>query len=315
MSAVKQDQALRPDVPQRFFEAIEGWAERLDTKNAELRRRIDALCEHYPSAERLAGELVTIEGSDARFVQRLQRQDWEEVWASMGKVWRARLETGEAQRWAWNPAREAWSEVGEEVAFRQDASPTSALIEALVVEPGEVSYPIIFSHDVEENHRAIARAAAMWLSKAAALQVAEALGGTRPEFEPCPRLEEAQAVGPERELMRQIDDFLTLDQAAHQVYRVHGRRRAPVEVRELREPGGGRLKLVVERAHLRLRQVRQARSAVVRKRHHVFVDPSPEETHDRYFASEEALDRAVESWLLAQLDQGYRVFEEHIEGA
>ncbi|TXD38409.1 hypothetical protein FRC98_05845 [Lujinxingia vulgaris] len=309
----------REEVPRRFFDDLEGWLGQLDAKNAALSARIEALCAEYPSAGRLQGELAKIEGSDQRFAARLRAWSWAESFGALLGEWRERLSAengGDRQAvWGWSEARQRFVVTGEGGDFRGSSSTCAELIEALVVEAGEVSYPIIFNHDVEVNHRAVARAAAMSLSKLAALRAGEEVGGASVAFEEDAASGEAREVVPERELVRQIEDFVTTDPRAHEQRWVTRRARGAVEERELREAGGARVRLVVERAHLRVRRIEQARSEVVRKRHHVFVDPAPEQVHDRYFASETALDEAVESWLRARIEAGFRVFEERVAEA
>ncbi|TXC76470.1 hypothetical protein FRC91_06975 [Bradymonadales bacterium TMQ1] len=304
----------REEVPRRFYDELEGWLGLLDAKNAALRTRIDALSAAYPSAVKLARELETIEASDRRFAGRLRDWPWGESFGAMLGEWRERLSAEDgADRsvvWSWSEAQQRFLAAGAGTGFRGGNSSCARLIEALVVEAGEVSYPIIFNHDVEMNHRAVARAAAMLLSKLAAQRAGEEVGGDSVAFEEDAGRGEAREVGSERELVRQIEDFVTTDPRAHEQRWVMERARGPVEERELREAGGARVRLVVERAHLRVRRIEQARSEVVRKRHHVFVDPAPEQVHDRYFASEEALDEAVERWLCERIEAGFRVFAE-----
>src|SRR5690554_3274871 len=159
----QENETPRGHVPRRFFEKLEGWLEALDAKNAEVRARVDALCADYLSAQRLHSELEKIEGSDARFAKRLREWPWEESFSAMLDAWRERLSAQNKVEtpvvWGWSETQQRWSSGAEGDGFRQKASLASGLIEALVVEAGEVSYPIIFNHDVEENHRAIARAA------------------------------------------------------------------------------------------------------------------------------------------------------------
>lgn len=309
----------REEVPRRFYEDLEGWLGRLDAKSAALDARIEALCAEYPSAARLARELETIVASDERFAGRLRDWPWDESFGALLGEWRERLSAEDgADRgvvWSWSETRQRFVAAGEGGDFRAGSSTCARLIEALVVEAGEVSYPIIFNHDVEVNHRAVARAAAMRLSKLAAERAGAEVGQDSVAFEDDAARGEAREVGPERELVRQIEDFVTTDPQAHARRWVEGRARGAVEERELREAGGARVRLIVERAHLRVRRIEQARSEVVRKRHHVFVDPAPEQVHDRYFAHEEGLDEAVDRWLRERIEAGFRVFAERVDAA
>ncbi len=316
--------------------ALSREVQRLRRRDEEVRRLVEEVSRRYPSAERFFEDLQLLEQADRQFLELLEEIDWATQFESVRRQLEALVEApSDAERLVlcWESQGQHFYRDGRKATLL--AEPHQATVEVArwmddygsAVSPGSVygegvTYPILFSHEVEGNHRAVA-ASLGWTLVAVAAQTLESTkvelvaqdlemtlypGGDR-EVDELPGADEF-GFRKRGELWRRVEEFDQVDPEAHWQRwfgdrdKLHSRRQWT-----LREQGGATVRLEVRRDLCRLRILERPRSAVVRKRHRVFVDPSEEVVRDRYFADPQALDGALAEISKAKTEEGFRVVE------
>ncbi len=306
---------------------------RLLSRAKKLRQMVASLVEDYPTARQFADEVQSVAATDETVAARLRRWDWEEELVGLGEQLKRVFQSGDSSvvlELDWHDDLGLFIQRSPEPAWRTAAERPGVDVAELVdrlLETGDdrgknwaVSYPIIFSHQAEANHRAVARAIG-WAAVKMVSQKMVACEGEGPEavhfYRDGREVSDCDACdfgySARGELVRRIEAFEQVDPGAHWVFWMKNRESAPREVRELQEQAGTRIAVEVERPLRRLRVVESPPSKVVRKRHTVFVDACESRRRDRYFATEEALDKAVEDSLRRRIADGFRIVYERLE--
>lgn len=321
---------------------LERETDRLRGHRGRLRTMLDELLERYPTAHRLAGDVEALEAADAVFVGALRDIPWEDKASQVTAQLRAIVADGDdldqiALQWDDERGR-FWVDSAEPM-WRARAGQAGLDVDAIVAPtvdehsfcgdhgPG-VTYPLIFTHEVETNHRAVARTigwalvievAHGWLRRSQAgvalhFQWAHGQLSLRGDSELSQSMvPESHALGfsNKGELFRRLRDFEQVDPGAHWIWwKQHRPETLSESTRELRQHSGARLSIEVSDSLRRLRIIERARSTVVRKRHHIFVEPHQPRRFDRYFASEQALEQALQKTLKRRIDEGFRIVDE-----
>lgn len=324
-------------------EVVRRETDHLKWRGAALRRRLKELLRLYPSANTLQEEIDAQSAADEVFLAKLQKLDWGEELAAMEEQFRQiELEPDSPPTFTLK-----WSDEGDSFSLAADSPTWKSRAESAGIDlsqvisrqtevidddnaPAAVTYPIIFTHEVERNHRALARSIG-WALVVVAAQREVLRRGELIEI----RLEarnvdvvidgdlkiEADVVPPAKsfgfsqrgEIFRRLDDFVQTDEEAHLKCWVQDRERAPKELRVLREQGGAGVEVEVDRQLRRVREIEKGRSEVVRKRKHVFVDPAESYVRDRYLADEEGVDDVLEEVLRRRIEAGFRIRYERLE--
>ena len=324
-------------------EVVDREAERLSRRSDRLREAAEALRNRYPTAAEVAAEVEQIVGVDEALAERLQQRDWtgefEEVADQIDEL------LGDRERSAspvlhWSGDYGLFCQATTDPMWRIRQSRSCVDVARIVDEvigdvalvelrEQDVGYPILFTHQVEANQRAVARvigwslvlrAIIAWMDEAEDVTAVRIVGGPEeirlmPDAElSVDQVPEAEAFGfvARGDLFRRLEDFDQVDPGAHWTRWMEGRRRGARELRELREQGGARLRVELDRPLKRLRIIEQPRSTVVRKRHHVFVDAHATRCRDHYFATEEDLDTAIEEHLRERVDDGFRIVYQQV---
>ncbi|MFU8805477.1 MAG: hypothetical protein ACNA8W_16820, partial [Bradymonadaceae bacterium] len=249
-----------PVVTAAFFEHLDREIGRLERKNRRFEERLGGLEETHGESPHLRDALSSLKRSDEELIGRLRRQDWPVRANQLSELLaQGLMAQGPAATVASEDLDLFWSDEHAEVHLRKPARSAvpkwrqkaflrlDALIEdVLVPQKSSAAYPIIFSHDIEENHRLIVTAVVGALLELVLLDALEqkvsalkfAFGARREphliveggEVTRCEFIG-ADALGfrPERELARMLDDFVIYDSQAH--WTAFERRR--------RERGGG----------------------------------------------------------------------------
>lgn len=315
---------------------VEREAARLRERCAALEEALRPLVDAYPGAAQLQQEVAPALERDRRFAQCLERTDWTEALKELDQKLEAMGASGGVSgpiQWLWRGDEGTFrrhDEEGEPRSKRSQALAVAAVVEGAVgavVEPDGVSYPIIFTHQAQRNHRAV-QAAIGWALAAAVLDARDGLrgavlqagsvivevgeAGKRPAEIP-----EATAFGfVERgELWRRIEAFDEVDPQAHWEKWRRAVGGAGPTVWELRDHRGAWVTVAIDPAMRRLRVSTREASRAVRKRHHVFVDDAPRRHRDHFFGGVDALEEATGQALRATIDQGFRVVACEGDGA
>lgn len=316
--------------------------ERLRRECRCLTQALEAQRKRYPTAKRLAGEVEGLRSAHAAFLAQLEAMNWERVLGELGRQIEEMLreeESSETVVMRWESERGGFRpETTGPAWWRGDGwrVDVAKWVEArLEVDEGAkrhgegVTYPIIFTHQVRANHRAVARAVgwgATWVCLRRRLA-----DGDGPAVRLCHPDGELVVDGDgddERErpgaavfgyddrgeLLRRIEQFDEVDADAHWIRWMERRRRGRREYRVMRESGGTRLGIELDRQLRRLRLVERPESQVVRKRRHVFAEPQAARIDDRYVASGDELDAALEEEVARRIDEGYRIVRVDVEG-
>lgn len=334
----------------RNVELIEGIVDRetqrLARRGRTLKARLRDALERYPEAEQFVDEVDKAVGADEAFSDRLRHRGWKRDIEALGEQWREVVDgvgEGDALVLCWDGDYGVFRIEDQGGRWqrrrREGCIDVDEVVDELVegagrerVEGREVTYPILSGHQLAANHRAIARRVG-WALVVAAIgrhmeevgrpeqvflrggvdgEDVELSGHTAPVAESIPP---ASAFGfcECGELFRRIDEFDEVDPGAHCRRWVKDRRRAPKELRVLRDRTGARHRVELDRRLRRLRIAEQPGSTVVRKRHHVFVDPGAMRSRDRYFATEKALDSALVQCLKSRIEAGFRIVSEQFD--
>lgn len=317
---------------------------RLRTRGRQLLALLDEKLERYPSAQALVSDVDVVARAHRRAARALLEKHWspdlravaqqlDEQYSSGGQDGAMRL------RWDREYGVFCTDVDGPLWRVRQEGTCIDVMsgvedvveISETTGDHGEgVTYPIIFTHEIENNHEAVAQSIGWALLVAAAASKFDESGwadsvsierasktsvlkaGMESFLESIPPATDFGFRG-RGDLFRRLKDFDQTDPRAHWTRWMVRRQRAPRELRVMREQGGARLRIEIRRPLRRLRIVEQPRSTVVRKRHQVFVDESSARARDRYFASETELERAAEEELRSFIDDGFRIIYERLE--
>lgn len=336
-------------VPLSFHEHVGRELARLGEKNRVFGEQLDALRRQYGGGERLAGVLAALVESDEAFCRRVKGQPWEEHGARIeGRLLDALGRGGGEQG---RDLELYWSEEHPEIHLRAAQSRSTPLWrrralltfdelfkDLMVPVASSAAYPIIFTHDVDENHRSISTSLVTGLVEAVivhllgrgAIEVPRLVFGYGATGAPSLHWEQGAIVSFEyidaltpgfrrdRELLRLLEGYVDHDPQAH-VQAYDARRedmghRSSVEVVELVDPQGRALQLRLDRVEKRLAIRRREASDFVRKRKHVFVDPAPVGEDVLPEGGEEALEAAFRELLIERVEAGYRIVYEAQSG-
>lgn len=312
---------------------------RVEGRQRQWEQRLCRLEERYPSAASLRAELAPLFAREREFIARLKSAS--EQFAPLKERVEALLRSAAAQgasslSFVWH-LEEGFLAAGEQgPAWKRQPGEVIALddiVRELIVEGGSaqgVGYPIIFTHQGGEDQRAVAYALG-WanLLKAAQESLEQDPGLKEVRFELFRRqillrpsrplaiedFPSAQDFGfsEHGEIFRRIEDFTLTDPEAHRLKWLQDPGEARREIRVLRAQTGALLQVEVDRSLRRIRFIEQPLSQVIRKRTMVFVDPSPLEVEDRYFARESELSGALDKALGERIERGYRFVYELLE--
>jgi len=317
---------------------------RLRTRGRRLLGLLDETLGRYPTAQSLVSDVEIVVRAHRRAARALLETDWDlelrGVAKQLERQYSARGDdSAMSLRWDREYGVFCIDVDGPLWRVRDDGACVDAMsgVEAIVEvsettgEHGEgVTYPIIFTHEIENTHESVAQsigwallvgavaskfdesgwADSVIIERASTTSVLQA--GMESFLEYVPPATDFGFRG-RGDLFRRLKDFDQTDPGAHWTRWMVRRQRAPTEVRVMREQGGARLRIEMRRPLRRLRIVEQPRSTVVRKRHQVFVDESSARARDRYFASETELERAAEEQLRSFIDDGFRIIYERLE--
>ncbi len=318
-------------------------ARRLRQSRRRLSRKWSGLRERYPTADRLSADVEAVHKAYGGFLDAIGSMDWTGVLDGLGRQIDAVLDGAEQgdPTLNWDRDRGVFGGAGSELVWRGDEEMVVdvagwierplAVDEVSTGHGEKVSYPIIFTHQVEANLRAIARAIGWGATIVSAARRLRERGGDHKLV--LRRHGESFAIGAAStqalsrrptaedfgfddhgELFRRIDDFDQIDADAHWIRWMEKRQRAPQEVRILREQSGRRLRIEMDRQLRRMRIIDEPATAVVRKRRHVFAEPGKARIEDRYVAAVDDLDAALNAEIAHRLQDGFRIIHQEFKG-
>ena len=315
---------------------------RLEGRRLALEVAFKGLVSRFSGAEKLRPEIEAVGRSDRLFLDRVRAADFDD-W---GKTLRAEffemlaLEESEFERVELAFRDQAFVLVSGK-GNRERAKGTSeageankqkiggGLMERLLESekpPEMVSYPIIFTHEGEENQQAIA-ASILWAVMAEVVGEGPAQAdqkgrevilrgeGMVLQLKEAAKVAGDQIPGADRfgfvergEIFRRLEEFHRTDPEAHWDHWIGneepGQRR---EEYALREQGGALLHLEVEPKIGRVRERKRKRTEVIRKRMNLFVEEPTVATRDRYFSSSALLIEGLKSSLEEWVREGFRI--------
>ena len=312
---------------------------RLLLRARRLRDRVDQLQKHYEWAVDFAAEVRAEARADEHLASILRHWNWSGEEAAIEEQLAQVLEDASDPRRLhlyWDDDYGIFLPHSDLLVWRSRngrfAIDVDELADRILDRHGEsaearVTYPILLTHQVQINHRAVARAVA-WALVISAVErriendnnisticlrsgefSLEFDGSASPNGTAVPGAE-SFGYSAEGELERRIEEFDQVDPRAHWERWRRSRRREALERRTLRRQDGQQLVVELDRELRRLRLAESPASAVVRKRHRVFVDPRPAQIEDRYFADQDSLDAAVEEVLKHRIEAGYRLVDQ-----
>lgn len=314
--------------------------ERLQGRASSLESRLQKLLEAYESARRLVEDVESVAEAHRRFASAIEETDWSRRRRRIGdQLTRVLTEWSDQSDvvLAWDRQRGLFYADGDRPVWRARRQSPTIEVAAIVEEGIEVApdaeavgYPIVFTHELESNHRAVLQAVGWALVAGAAGRRLGETGGVErirlgrgdeqlklsaSTATPVFGVPEPEAFGydAEGELLRRLRDFDQRDPDAHRVRWLQRADRAPRELRVMRDRNGAGLRVEVDRRLRRLRVIERPASEIVRNRAHVFVEEAAARTRDRLFGDQEVLDRATREVIGERIEEGYRVVYERLE--
>ncbi len=318
---------------------------RLRERITLLSERFSSLVERFESAREFSSEMDAFRRGEEAFLSRLDTIDWDREGERIAGDLEALLNEVEARPrvvlW-WSDEFGSFFADTDEPSWKQNRDGKGLSIADLVrrqvdadIGGAEVSYPIIFTHEVEGNQRAVARTLGWALVMNACARVLEGrddleeialrahpqAGAREWVVTPGPidlakKVPSPQVFGfsLRGEFFRRLEDFPKTDRKAHWIFWMAESEQAPQEVRILREQSGAMVEVLLDRDLRRIRMVEHPTSEVVRKRKNVFVDLVSPRGEDWYFAPGADLDEALHGLLRRKIESGFRiVYQEFIE--
>jgi hypothetical protein len=338
-----------------FLAALMGDLDKVEEKNRQFAEQLAELRLAYGGGERIAATLAAVKASDDALRERLVCAPWSLLMERIEGMLIDAL-SGETSDVSGPEASVElyWSLEHPEIHRRRSGTKAGpiwrrrALVtfdalygELMVPARSSAAYPIIFTHDVDDNHRTLVTAALInltvealgsalgseGLANLAEARIKLTMGEGGPviwtwrEGRVAERHEVAAgALGfrPEREIVRLLEGYVDQDPRAHvRFYQLRLEGALTADAGELREgfceavdlvdPAGRALRLERDPAMTRVRRLQRESSELVRKRKHLFVDPAPIRVEVLELEQGQGLLEGFDAALQASVDSGYRI--------